>query len=274
MKRGNKICPFCGRNIRETDKFCPFCGKKVLDVGRSVVEQQPQPPIGQTQQQPGPQPPAPKQSNQIQTVSQPVGPQTTQKIEEEKIPDEILAQLEYRAKIKNIENELSDIRDKIDQLALKLTSEDPEGIEEEIKRLSNMINELKSEKKELETKLVSLPFEELKNKRKDLDSKIARLQNAFSLGEISENAYNKLREEYEQNLRELNKQAEQQKVKLSIWIRNLRLKRDELIEELDLLKARQIAGEFSEDEYIKRKKATQNKIEKLEYNIDLLNSYL
>ncbi|MHA1271585.1 MAG: zinc-ribbon domain-containing protein [Candidatus Helarchaeota archaeon] len=259
MTPPNKVCPFCGRNIRKTDKFCPFCGKRVLDIKRKTVSKT------QTVQKP-PQQAPPKPTPQEKPEPK--------KIEDEKIPDNILAQLELRSKIELINDELHEIREKIEQLALKLTNDDTEGVENEVKELSDKINQLKAEKKDLESNLIDLPFEELKNKRSEIDARIAKLQNAFSLGEVSENAYNKLRNEYDDQIRSIENKFNEQKVKINIWIRNMRLERDKMIENLELLKARHLAGEFSDAEYNKKKDTLNYNIKKLEMNIKALNKYL
>ena len=259
MSRGIKVCPFCGRNIRESDKFCPFCGKKSMNrqynpVPRQNISQEPK--------------------VIIQPTPQPVSTQEISKPKEEKIPETIFNQLELRAQIEIINSNLENIRDKIEKLALKLTSDDTEGIEEQVKKLGDRINDLKAEKRELESDLIDLPFEEIKNKKKDWEHRIAKLQNAFSLGEVSENAYNKLRDEYKQELKQLDTKSEQQKVKINIWIRNMRLERDQIVERLELMKGRHISGEFSDPEYLENKDNLKNKINKLETNIKILRNYI
>ncbi|MBD3228485.1 MAG: hypothetical protein GF329_09880 [Candidatus Lokiarchaeota archaeon] len=261
MARGNKKCPFCRRNIRESDKFCPFCGKKVLNVssGSKPVQKQKrqQKPIKREKEQPKEEP----------EQKQPEKPPEV----DEEIPENVLNQLELRSEIKLIETKLESIRDEVEKLALKLTSDNTEGVEQKVQVLSDKIKELKAEKKELEERMIELPFEKIKNRREDWESRLAKLQNAFSLGEVSENAYNKLRDEYNEKLKELDQETDSQKVKINVWIRKMRLERDKLVEKVDLLKGRHLAGEFSDSEYQQEKEKLKNNIKKLETNIKILN---
>ncbi len=251
----NTICPYCGRNIRKTDKFCPFCGKKVIGIEKNIKKKE------QKSQEPA------------TTVVKEPEPEKVP-IKEEEIPENVLFQLELRSKIELIDSKLTEIRNQIEQLALKLTGDDTEGIEDEVKKLGEKINKLKEEKRSLESDLVDLPFEELQKKKADIESRIAKLQNAFSLGEVSESAYKRLREEYEEKTKYLENKFAQQKVKINIWVRNMRLERDKMIENLELLKARHIAGEYSDSEYEERREKLKNNISKLETNIKILNKYV
>jgi len=94
----------------------------------------------------------------------------------------------------------------LDEELLKATEK---GNVEEVRKLLEKI--VKVEKREVGTEVISTNVEELKEELKKYESYLSKLEKSKEEGAISENAYEKLKKEYQENIEKIKKEIEKSK---------------------------------------------------------------
>ena len=261
-----KQCPFCRRAIRMNDKFCPFCGRYVLD---NVPQQKvtpgpppsyypPQPPPSQySYEQPAetPYPPA-EASDATQAAETP--PEAPA---EPELSPEIMDQIALRVDLETLDNSMAEIKKKLGELGdLVAKTEITSEIESKIKNLKEQIKGIKTKRDKLLVEKQDLPFEAELTKKKDIQERLAKLNEAYRAKKVTEAAFKKLRGEYEQTLQEIDSKSRLFKQKISGWVKKLKVERDAVQELLEILEARFVAGELTQDQYDAQKEENTEKL--------------
>ncbi|MDD1778716.1 MAG: hypothetical protein LUQ65_11170 [Candidatus Helarchaeota archaeon] len=262
-----KQCPFCRRAIRLTDRFCPFCGRLVTDSipaqnmplmtppgPPAYPAQPPMPPAyGPPGSAPYPPPAPPAQPAQAAKVPEP----------EPEISPEIIEQIALRVDLETFDSMMGDIKKRMEELSevvakTEVTSE----IETKIKNLKEQAKDTKARREKLMAGKQDLPFEAELVKKRDIQDRLAKINEAYRAKKVTEAAFKKLRTEYEQSLAEIDNKSRAFKQKLSSWIKKLKSEKDKFQEQLELIEARFVAGELTQDQYTAQKEENTSKIDR------------
>lgn len=275
-----KQCPFCRRAIRLTDRFCPFCGRLVTESipaqnlpqmtspGPSAYPAQP--PMAPTYGPPGgvpyPPPPAPP----VQAA-----PEAKIQEPEPEISSEIIEQIALRVDLETLDSMMGDIKKRMEELSevvakTEVTSE----IETKIKDLKEQAKETKARREKLMAGKRDLPFEAELAKKQDIQDRLAKINEAYRAKKVTEAAFKKLRTEYEQALAEIDSKSRSFKQKLGSWVKKLKSEKDKLQEQVELIEARFVAGELTQDQYNAQKDETTEKLNRYSNVLKFLNEKL
>lgn len=276
-----KQCPFCRRAIRMNDKFCPFCGRYVLDT---VPQQNVTPKTSRSPpyypQQPSYSPPTYDQpvgeSNPPAEASEAATDATasseTEAPTEPELSAEIMDQIALRVDLAALDNSMAEIKKKLEELGeIVSKTEITSDIELKIKNLKDQIKGVKAKREKLLVEKQDLPFEAELSKKKDIQERLAKLNEAYRAKKVTESAFKKLRAEYEQTLREIDNNSRQFKQKISGWVKNLKEERDKLQEQVEILEARFVAGELTDDQYNTQKEEDTDKLNRYNNVIKFLS---
>lgn len=277
-----KKCPFCGRVIRLRDKFCPFCGRFVIDgnipqgghpgaaPGPYPTHQQraPAPPASQ------PIPPAPPVT-QPATRTQPAPFESTPSQTTEALSEEVIEQIALRVELEQLDQSMADIRSKLEELGEMISKiEVTEEVEQKIKTFKNKIKEIKVKREDLNAEKRDLPFDADLTKKKEIQDRLAKLNEAYRSKKVTESAFKKLRTEYEQQLQEIDTKSRSFKAKINTWIKQLKADRTRAQEQLELLEARQAAGELGHGAFDDKQRDLGGKIKRYNGTIKYLSARL
>jgi DNA repair exonuclease SbcCD ATPase subunit len=265
-----KQCPFCRRVIRLKDKFCPFCGRYVLDESttQSTFSRGSPPPSPYPAQPPAPsyppaQPPAPSYP--------PAPPPAPEPQEPEKLSEDVIEQIALRVELKILDNAMSEIRKRLEELAETISKTEVTGeVEQRIKNLKTQIKEIKEKREGLNLNKKSLPYEEELQEKAEVQDRLKNLNEAYRAKKVTESAFKKLRTEYEEKLQEIDSKSRAFKAKTNIWVKSIKQDKQHVQEEIEILEARHAAGEIPKDQYDEQKLAYDAKLKRYENVIEYL----
>ena len=277
-----KKCPFCGRAIRLRDKFCPFCGRFVIDGntpqgGHPGAAPGPYP----TYQQHAPTPPASQPIPPTPPVTQPATGTQPAPFESapsqvaEALSEEVIEQIALRVELEQLDQSMVDIRSKLEELGEMISKiEVTEEVEQKIKTFKNKIKEIKVKREDLNAEKRDLPFDADLTKKKEIQDRLAKLNDAYRSKKVTESAFKKLRIEYEQQLQEIDTKSRSFKAKINTWIKQLKADRTRAQEQLELLEARQAAGELGQGDFEDKQRDLGGKIKRYNGTIKYLSARL
>ena len=277
-----KKCPFCGRAIRLRDKFCPFCGRFVID-GNTPQGGHPSAAPGQypTHQQHAPAPPASQYIPPAPPVTQPATGTQPAPFESaptqaaEALSEEVIEQIALRVELEQLDQSMVDIRSKLEELGEMISKiEVTEEVEQKIKTFKNKIKEIKVKREDLNAEKRDLPFDADLTKKKEIQDRLAKLNDAYRSKKVTESAFKKLRIEYEQQLQEIDTKSRSFKAKINTWIKQLKADRTRAQEQLELLEARQAAGELGQGDFEDKQRDLGGKIKRYNGTIKYLSARL
>ncbi|HUY00286.1 MAG TPA: hypothetical protein VMV49_12065 [Candidatus Deferrimicrobium sp.] len=270
-----KQCPFCRRVIRVKDKFCPFCGRYVIDDSLPQItytRASPSPPSYPTP------PPAPPYPPTTQPPSPPPSetytpgpPQAQEPREPEKLSEDVIEQIALRVELKVLDHSMNEIRKKLEELAETISkTEVTSEVEQRIKNLKAQIKEIKQKRDDLNLNKKTLPYEEELQEKVEIQDRLKNLNEAYRSKKVTEAAFKKLRTEYEEKLQEIDAKSRAFKAKTNIWIKSLKKDKQQIQEEMEILEARNAAGELPKDQYDEQKKEYDLKLKRYDNVLEYL----
>ncbi len=272
------------------DKFCPFCGRYVI-AGNTpqagypsgappthpVHQHAPQVPPGM--QQAPPPPPTTQPSSQLNiqppSTSQPAPFRSSTPQPVETLSEEIIEQIALRVELEQLDVSMAEIRSKLEELGEMISKiEVTDDIEQKIKTFKNKIKEIKAKRENLNAEKRDLPFDADLTKKKEIQERLAKLNDAYRSKKVTESAFKKLRNEYEQELQQIDAKSRSFKAKINTWIKQLKAERTKTEEELELLEGRHAAGEMGEDDFAEKKNNFENKVKRYNATLKYLSARL
>lgn len=292
-----KYCVYCGNPLKESDKFCIICGKPVLgDLPKSSKREEAKP-----QEKPKPEKQPKKQvtvknileeeeiesdivEEEIEEESPKSKKKKGRKGKKEKEPvekplpfdvkEQMVLYIDYNdiqvnkqvlaEKLKEIQKSLKDPRYDVDE-------EYKNAINVKVNAIKTLIDEYKEKEAEIDKKR-DKPFivQRIAN---DIEAKIFQLKNLsreYKLHKIDQDTFETLREKYNIEKADLEKEKEDLIKGMRLWIKELKMEKTELETERNLNKGRFSAKEISEDVFNKIDKEFEVKLKKIDSKIDTL----
>ncbi len=251
-------CWNCGKPLVKGANFCKFCGSPIrkTPMGRPAFSE----------------PLLSEEPKYVPAVSKSVEPSPV----EEEIPEEIEMILMNRALLKTFEKKKREILDKIDDVSerVKVGLMPAEEAKKKIEDLKEQVVKLNLERKKAEEGETTLPVEAMIAEINDLREKISKLEDIHKKGKTSEKTYEKVKEEFEEKLQDLEEKYAKEKMQLDIWITKLKTKEQSLKEELETLYVKKEIGEVQEEEYKEKLNEITDEIEKTQSMLQELKSII
>jgi len=265
-----KYCGSCGSSAADESVFCRVCGKELKAAPSKDkedlknLENEVNELLNETE---------PKKSEP--TIS--IIPPTETPVEEKK---EIASDLDLessieqyliREKLKEVEKKLKLAKVKIDEFLDKIEQEGETLGDEEVEELRTIVHKIKNKRKELLDNKKPLPFnEEISKKREDLEEKVRKLKNKLHTKKITKLAFTKLKEEYEDKIKEYDSGINNKKEFEKKFRKKLILRKKELSESSEVFKGKLEIGEMSSEDFEKKKEQIKKDIENVELVVKLL----
>ncbi len=192
------------------------------------------------------------------------------------VPAEILAQLEIRSQLMEIEEEEAELLDELERLEKELEQGDRSiaELEKEIKPLQKKIKSQKSKEKKLNSKVKEFAFEKAGKERQRLKERMEKLEDLKESGKVRESVYIRLQDEYDQGMAESDAQYQEQVVLAREWLALLKAQYKAVRDELSLLDARHSVGEVKEVDYQSRKKSLEKRSKTLGHQVEIFEAVL
>jgi hypothetical protein len=289
-----KYCVYCGNPLKGSDKFCIICGKPVLagvkkpektevekakefvkdkkklreePAGEIIIEEDVEELSGK-----------PEKSGKKEKKKK--GKKDEKEIVEKALPFEVKEQMilniEYNdtqlnkqiliEKLKELQKSVKDPRYDVDP-------EYKKTVNIKLEAIKTLITELKQKEGELEQKLEK-PFI-VQRIQDDIEKKIFQLKNLskeFKLHKVDKESFEKLREKYNQEKKDLETEKKDLTEGMKHWIKELKMEKTELQSERNLNKGRFSAKEISEDDFKAKSKDFDLKLKKIGIKIETLVS--
>ncbi|MHA1684366.1 MAG: zinc-ribbon domain-containing protein [Promethearchaeota archaeon] len=298
-------CPYCGKDVKESDKFCLFCGEPLLFKKKKAVS-----PNSTVSSSAG----SGDGIDNTMTVgknsaSRPLFPQTTilpaeiQTIEDElksggddkpfvpdeldedldpKLKDDIQARIDYyhlSKKIKIVKERLKDSIELLEDPDFKKKYDYDDEFRKKnatrIEALRQIGEELKERKQALESKMMSDNPLQLKNMEiKRLKNQIVELNNSFRMKRIERKAFDKLHQEYKSRLRKALATRKSTNIHLGLWVSGLKTNIEDLKNRIDVLKARKASKEINKKEFKGQKEKLEKEIKKITEDIKIVEKFV
>ena len=249
-------CWNCGKPLVKGANFCKFCGSpaRKTPMGKPAFSE----------------PLLSEEPKYVPAVSERVEPYPM----EEDIPEEIEMILMNRALLKTFEEKKREILDKIDDVSerVKVGLMPAEEAKKKIEDLKEQVVKLNLDRKKAEEGETTLPVEAIITEINDLRDKISKLEDIHKKGKASEKTYQKVKEEYEERLQDLEENYAKEKMQLDVWITKLQTEEQALKEELETLYVKKEIGEVQEEEYKEKINEITEEIEKTQFMFQELKS--
>jgi len=247
----SRICPNCGQSVKDSAKFCKYCGSKLGAPVSAPVSR----PV---------------------TTGRAAPAAVVDRAPVTEVPAEVLAQLEVRSELMNIEEEDSELLEELDQLEKELEQGDRSiaELEKEIKPLQKKIKDLKTKEKKLKSKVKEFDFEKAGKERLRLKERMEKLEELKESGKVRESVYIRLQDEYEQGMAESDAQYQEQVVLAREWLALLKAQYKAVRDELSLLDARHSVGEVKDVDYKSRKETLENRSKILGHQVEIFETVL
>nr|MDO8115194.1 zinc ribbon domain-containing protein [Candidatus Sigynarchaeota archaeon] len=301
-------CPYCGKAVKDTDRFCLYCGEPLLKKEEAKASEESKSSssaasladrtsskssgsrrvlFSETENVPGELENKPADDKVEVTgkeaeAATPFVPEGAQR----DMDPEIKQQIEARIEIYHLDKKIKKLKDRIAE-SLKLM-DDPEfkkkyDLDDDFRKqnevrfeaLKQLGDELKKKKKESESKATKDFILEVNNQKiKRLKNQIEDLNNSFKMRKVDRKAYDSLHGEYMIQLTESIKQRDIHNIQLGMWASAMRGELQDAKHEANVLKARKSAKEISKEQLKENREAIQKKLETLEANIKIIESFI
>ena len=248
MNKLTPVCSSCGNTIRRTAKFCKYCGQPSLSPSRGISRRD-----------------YPSPSTTV-SRSRPVT----------EIPADVLAQLELRGQLLELEKEEKGLMEEIERLQAELEKGEQSiaELEGKMKPLKKRIKALTSREKKLKTKLKPFPFEEAGKARHLWSERIEKLEDLKQEGKTRESVYRRLKGEYDTGLRESEAKYQEQLILTKEWLVLLKSQYAAARDELAMLEARHEVGEVSAGRHEQSKETLEKRTSQLGRQVEILETIL
>jgi chromosome segregation ATPase len=243
------VCPRCGQTLKDTAKFCKFCGTRLSDVASSATSAQPK------------------------TAAR-VAARKSKAVTE--VPAEILAQLEAKAQLMELESEEKEVLGELERLDAELERGDRSiaELEKEIKPLKKRIKKLKTSEKSLEAKVTGFTFEKAAKERLVWTDRLEKLEELKESGKVRKSVYTSLRRDYESSRSDADAKYQEQVLQAREWLALLKAQYTAARDELSLLEARHSVGEIKDADYKSSKTKLEKRTKILGRQVEILESIL
>ncbi|MFX1562142.1 MAG: zinc-ribbon domain-containing protein [Promethearchaeota archaeon] len=242
------VCPSCGQTVKDTAVFCKFCGYR-LSAAPSATRIQPRADAKA----------ATRKSEQIAEV-----------------PAEILAQLEAKAQLMELESEEQEVLGELERLDAELERGDRSiaELEKEIKPLQKRIKTLKTKEKNLQAKVTGFTFEKAGKERLLWADRLEKLEGLKESGKVRKSVYSRLQREYDASRSESESKYQGQILQAREWLALLKAQYTAARDELSLLEARHSVGEVKDADFESRREKLENRSKILGRQVEILESIL
>ncbi len=188
----------------------------------------------------------------------------------------MLAQLELRGQLLELEKEEKGLMEEIERLQAELEKgeESIAELEEKMKPLKKRIKDLTSREKKLKAKLKPFPFEEAEKARHLWSERLEKLEELKLEGKTRESVYQRLKREYDTGLRETEAKYQEQLVLTKEWLVLLKAQYAAARDELAMLEARHEVGEVSEKAHTQNKETLEKRTKQLGRQVEILETIL
>ncbi len=254
MNKLAPVCSSCGNTVKSTAKFCKYCGRSLKSPSRGVSRRD------------HPSPSTRVSRSRSVTASRPVT----------EIPSDVLAQLELRGQLLELQKEEKGLMEEIDRLQAELEKGEQSisELEEKMKPLKKRIKELTSREKKLKTKIKPFPFEEAGKARHLWSERLDKLEELKQEGTTRESVYRRLKGEYETGLRDAERKYQEQLILTKEWLLLLKSQYAAARDELAMLEARHGVGEVGEGAHEKSKETLEKRTKQLGRQVEILETIL
>jgi hypothetical protein len=206
------------------------------------------------------------------------GKKIKEKREVKPLPEEVKEQIVFYIEYNDIQLNKKVLTGKLDEI-LKSTKDPRYEWDNDFKRevtikleaVKALIEELKQNEKVIKQKMEE-PFI-VQKLNSNIDSKIFQLENLtreHKLHKIDRETFEKLREKYKQEKKDLENEKEDLVSGMKLWIQELKLEKAEIASERKLNKGRFSAKEISEEDYKKNDKGYDIKLNKITTKVNTL----
>ena len=287
-------CPYCGKNVRDSDRFCLYCGEPLLKKEEpeetEVVE------VKEDKKKKGKKKPEFEGSSTMPAELDAIEDELMGEDDDEIpfLPEGATAELD--PEIKNMIQahiDMYHLAKKIKKVQTRIASslemmEDPDfkkkyDLDDEFRKKNSIrfeaLKQLGKELKEKKDKLEKVTGKDNKLKMdnlriRQLKKQIVELNNSFKMRKIDRKAYDTLHSEYKINLKNLLKQREITNIQLSAWISTVKSEQDDLRIKISVAKGRKQAKEINKKEFKEEKEELERDIKKLNEDIKVIESFI
>ncbi|NHI91815.1 MAG: hypothetical protein EAX96_04880 [Candidatus Lokiarchaeota archaeon] len=265
-----KHCPNCGSEASDEALFCRICGKKLTEPKDTKndsenirnLEKEIDDLLEETK---------PKEE-ETSVLSPQTEPEkiTTPNYEEYPI-EQAIEQYIIREKLVKIEYKLKEAKKKIDKFLERIEQEGETLTEDEVNELKEIVYKIKNKRNSLLEEKKPLPFNEnVANQIEGIKEKIKKVKNKFHTKKITKLAFEKIIQEYEEKLKDLEAQVPHKKEFEKNLRKNLILRKKELTEKIEIDKGKLEIGDISKENFEKIKNDINQEIEDIEFIVNLL----
>ncbi len=247
----NQQCPECGRQLKPNARFCSYCGVS-LTARKKVVETiQAQPEIA-----------APVPDNHI-----------SQEVTE--IPPAVESALIMRGKLERLRFQKAALDEeqetvKVKQLVGELSEKEAKNQSD---KFQQRLDPITKEIEELESKAIT-PLEQLKQEKEVQEGRLQRLEELQKSGEVDDAIYQRLSNEYQGKLTEINQQLDNEISLANRWLAQLENRKQQLEFDKETLQIRARIDEVSKRDVNKQLKGIDDEVNKFTSIIGGLRSIL
>ncbi|MHA1786477.1 MAG: zinc ribbon domain-containing protein [Candidatus Helarchaeota archaeon] len=286
-----RLCPHCGSSASEDAIFCRVCGKKIdasVNSNKTTLkdnedmknlEKEIDDLLADTTPNKG------EETNNLKANGSaskpPIMVSSPQSIVEKEIkmepiygdyPLEVaIEQYLIRNKLIKVENKLQEAKKRIDEFLKRIDEEGEILTEDEVKDLKEIVLKIKNKRRELLEKKKPLPYnEELAREQEEIKEKIKKLKNKLHTKKVTKLAYEKLKNEYDEKIKELDSQVSIKEQFEKDLRKNLLQKKKELSNDIEVSKAKLEIGEISEEEFKKINDSITEKLNQIDNVINIL----
>ena len=275
-----KFCPYCGNPVKETDKFCIICGKPMLsDIPKAEKKIERKEPIKKEEEIRVEEKVEEKEEIlEMEEKSKKKSKKAKEKGEVKPLPEDVKEQMVYYIEYNDIQlnkkvlvERLNEISKSTKDARYEYDFDFKKDVNIKLEAIKTLITELKQKESVIKQNLEE-PFI-VQKIQEDIDTKIFQLENLsreHKLHKVDKETFEKLREKYKQEKKDLENEREDLVAGMKLWIQDLKLEKAELSGERKLNKGRFHAKEITEEEYKEKEKDFDLKLKKTNTKISTL----
>lgn len=296
-----KICPHCGRSVREGDKFCIFCGKPLLTTFAKPVKELAEKKgtiIFPTEESPtekdkdegeeeeeitpfssgdlSPPEEKPKKKESIPFDEE----EEEEIIETLEMEDEMREQFEMKMELAIIIGKKEKLKEKLEKLLQDAKSERYEldidfakDVNMRLDAVKEVQRDLQSQIDEVQERLGSFKLDDFLITIEEKNAQLVELKRKFKLGKIKQNIFEQLQREYATDYRNAQEELATIQKQVRNWISKLKSEINHEEMKIKLLEGRFNTKEIDSETFEKKKEEVRRQIEEFKQKITVLSNY-